>query len=383
MEPVYRVALLVDANNPQGREFAEGIAGFRSEGSAWSICLCPTPVERGIELLRSGACDGAIVHVESDRDRELLPVPGLPAVLIDDAPADADANIGSVGVDQRAVGRLAGEHLAGLGLRETAMCQREGGLFCGSRRAGFIEAVRAASGEVAPELAIDPALDAAQIVQRMIDWLTDLPKPIGVFACDDFGALHVLEAAKRAGLSVPDQVAVLGANDDKLLTKLADPPLSSVQVPLQAVGYEAARMLQEFMAGRTPADRRVTYSPIDVASRRSTDVLTVADQDLVDAIKFIRERAHTPIQVVDVLEKVPVSRRSLERRFRQYLGRSPQQEIQRVRLEKARSLLADSDRPIHEVATQSGFHDPDRMAAVFRKVVGMTPSDYRNQFRRR
>lgn len=383
MAPVFRVALLIDANNPQGREILEGLAGFRAAGPSWSVYLCAMPAEGGLAFLRSRQWEGAVVQVRTAADPRELADAGIPLVMIHDAPGDPPQQVGTVGIDQHAVGRAAGEHFVGLGLRQATMAQRADGLSGQSRRAGFVEALRQAEVEMPEQLVMPSGLHATEILQRMSQWLAGLPKPVGIFASDDFEALHILEAARRSGLSAPDEVAVLGANDDELLTKLADPQLSSVQAPWPAVGFAAAQMLQTMMDGRVPEDYRRIFAPTGVTARGSTDILTVADRELAQAIRFIRERAHTPIQVVDVLEKVLISRRSLERRFRQYLGRSPQQEIQRVRLELAKTKLAESDLPIHEVAAQSGFHDPDRMAAVFRAVIGMSPSEYRAQFRRR
>jgi LacI family transcriptional regulator len=225
--------------------------------------------------------------------------------------------------------------------------------------------------------------DSADAVRRLHAWLGGLPRPIGVFACDDAAAFNAIEAARQAGLSVPDEVAMLGVGDDPALVALARPELSSVRLAYEPLGVAAADTLQRMMTGEPPPSDRLKFQPVEVASRGSTDVLTVADPDLVAAVQFIRGHAHKPIQVGDILEAVPASRRSLERRFREHLGRSPQQEIQRVRIETARRLLAETDLTVYQIAAQSGFSDPDRLTSVFRKVVGLTPTDYRQQFRRR
>jgi len=383
VDHVPRIALLIETVTARGRELISGIAGYRAARPGWTARLVLGAVADLPELGQTLACDGYIVHGASVEQAEQVRNADQPTVFIDDLPPDPDRRIGSVGLNEAAIGRAAAEHFADLGLERVALLQREGAAYCANRRSGLDQTLRAKGAALAAELSMSCDEGEAAVMRRLASWLGELPRPVGVFACDDCGAFRVVEAAALAGLAVPDEIAVLGVNDDPLYTKIALPALSSVRAPFQAVGHAAARMLHAILQGQPPPPSRLVFDPIGVASRRSTDILASDDPELRAAIQFIRDNARRPIQVADLLEAVPMSRRSLERRFRDNLGRSPQQEIQRVRLTMARTMLAETDRPIQEVATLAGFSDADRLAAVFRKVFGQTPTDYRNQFRRR
>jgi len=215
----------------------------------------------------------------------------------------------------------------------------------------------------------------------IITWLRRLPKPVGVMACNDDTGLLVLDACRRAGILVPDEVAVVGVGNDECLCELGQPSLSSVDLDPQRIGYEAAHMLDMLMAGRTLLDPYVLAPPRGVIARASTDVLATADQGVVRAVRFIREHACGPIRVTDVLKHARMSRASLEPRLKRTLGRTIHQEIERVRVARVRELLASSAAPLKQIASQAGFRYPEYMMRVFRQATGQTPGQYRRAAR--
>jgi LacI family transcriptional regulator len=197
-------------------------------------------------------------------------------------------------------------------------------------------------------------------------------------ACYDIRARHVLDACRRVGLAVPDQVAVVGVDNDEFLCNLSDPPLSSVAPDTRRTGYEAAALLDRLMSGREKSRGQSTFvQPLGVVARRSTDVLALADPDVSAAVRFIREHACDGIAVKDVLDEVPLSRRVLEGRFRKLFGRTPHDEIARVRFERVRRLLRETSLPLAEVAQRSGFRNAEYLATAFRREFAMSPNDYR------
>jgi LacI family transcriptional regulator len=197
-------------------------------------------------------------------------------------------------------------------------------------------------------------------------------------ACYDIRARHVLDACRRVGLAVPDQVAVVGVDNDEFLCNLTDPPLSSVAPDTRRTGYEAAALLDRLMSGREKSRGQSTFvQPLGVVARRSTDVLALADPDVSAAVRFIREHACDGIAVKDVLDEVPLSRRVLEGRFRKLFGRTPHDEIARVRFERVRRLLRETSLPLAEVAQRSGFRNAEYLATAFRREFAMSPNDYR------
>jgi LacI family transcriptional regulator len=214
-------------------------------------------------------------------------------------------------------------------------------------------------------------------------WLKSLPKPVGILAWNSNDGRHVIDACRFVGLSVPEQVAVLSGDDDELLCEACSSPLSGIAVPAQQIGYEAAAMLDRLICGRRPSKTSISIGPTGIVARQSTDVLAIEDQDLVQAIRFIREHACEAIRVEDVLRVVPLSRRQLEIRFREVLGCSPADEIRRVRLKQAKRLLSQTDMTIPDVAIASGFGSPEYLAYAVKHDTGLSPLKFRSQVRAR
>jgi LacI family transcriptional regulator len=208
---------------------------------------------------------------------------------------------------------------------------------------------------------------------------------VGVFTCNDVWGVQISEACRGARLNVPEDVAIVGVDNDDLLCELSRPSLSSVAVPSEEVGYRAAEMLDGLLRGKPPARRPVLLPPRGVVARQSSDVLAIEDPEVAAAVRFIRGARSggtpRPLATSDVMESVAVCRRTLERRFRQCLSRGIGDEIRRVRLDRAKRLLCDTDLPMSAVAEASGFADGKHLSVSFRRALDLTPSAYRRQFR--
>jgi LacI family transcriptional regulator len=212
---------------------------------------------------------------------------------------------------------------------------------------------------------------------RVLDWIRSLPRPIGILCADDQHAVQVLKACRMLGILVPEQIAVLGVGNDSVLCGVADPPLSSIDLDSRRIGYEAAALLSRRMARRTPRGRPMFILPSRIVTRQSTDVLAIDNADVAQAIRIIRQYARTGISVAEVAEKAGLSRRVMERRFRQLLGRSPKEEILRVQIENAKLLLTQSELSIEAVARQCGIGSFKYFGQVFRRETGGTPRAFR------
>jgi len=220
--------------------------------------------------------------------------------------------------------------------------------------------------------------------QRKLErWIRDLPKPVAVLAWTGRRGREVIYACRALGLSVPEQVAVLGADDDTLLCETCNPPLSGVALTSEQIGFEAAALLDRMLHGAKAPAEPMLIAPARGVVRQSTDTLAIDDEDLARAIAFIRVNAARPVQVSDVLREVSISRRSLDRRFQQVLGRTPAQEIRRVHLERAKRLLADTDVPVPKVAAASGFGSREYLARAFKLETGLSPRQYRARLQAR
>jgi LacI family transcriptional regulator len=275
--------------------------------------------------------------------------------------------------DNVAVGRMAAQHLADRGFRRLAYYGVRGERWSELRLRG-VEAVAKAR---VPVHAPRGKWEASQ--ERLKRWLLGLPRPLGLVAANDIHGLRALDACRRAGLAVPEQVAVVGADDDAELCELSDPPLSSVTFNPERVGYEAAALLDRLMAKRPAPRGPLRVPPLGVSTRQSTDILAIDDAHVAKAIHYIRRHAFEGITVEDVLEGVPLSRRALEHRFRRRLGRTPKEEIQRLRFDEAKNLLASTDLPLARISERLGFHQPAYLSAVFKKETGKTPARYRRE----
>jgi LacI family transcriptional regulator len=255
------------------------------------------------------------------------------------------------------------------------------------REAAFCDAVREAGCEPARcynthrNRAFDLLAQRWYVDSNVPRWIAALPTPVGIFAAVDYFGVALTQVCREIGLRIPEDVAVLGVDNDDVYCRLARPPLSSVIPSAQRVGYEAGALLDQLLNGHKPPREPVLVEPLGIQTRRSTEVLATDDEDVVAAARFIRESAHQPIKVADVLRVVPVSRRALERRFRRALGRGLAEEISRVRLERGRRLLAETDLSMSRVAEHSGFTDASHLTSVFHRELGITPSEYRRQTR--
>ena len=205
----------------------------------------------------------------------------------------------------------------------------------------------------------------------------EMKGPLGVFVCYDGRARHVLEACQLRGWTVPDEIAVLGVDNDEVLCELCTPPLSSVQPNARRTGFEAAELLSRMMRGEKPGRMTRRVEPVRVVERQSTDTVAVADAKVAAAVRFIREHVGDGIDVGDVLRAVPMSRTLLERKFQAALGRSPHREILQQRIARARHLLAESEVSIAVVAELAGFGDASYLSVVFRRETGESPRSYR------
>jgi LacI family transcriptional regulator len=215
--------------------------------------------------------------------------------------------------------------------------------------------------------------------RAILDWLRKLACPMAVMACNDDIGLRVLDACRRGAIPVPDHIAVAGVGNDSCLCELAVPPLTSVHLDPRRIGYEAAAALERMMQGKASPPVETRFAPRGIVARMSTDVMATGDEAVARAIRFIREGACKGLDVDDVLRHVGLSRTALEARFRKILGRTLHQEIQHVRLERVKHLLADTNMPIKEVALVAGFHQTEYMMRVFRLHTGETPARFRKR----
>ena len=367
----------------RGRGVAKGISEFVQPYEHWSFLTVPTNPDRVAEQIEQEGCDGIIVAISNQETAEFCAAQPCPVVNVSDSQyAGAFPNVCE---DNHAVGRMVAEHFLERGLHHFAFAMPDyDGQAMEKRRTGFNEAISEAGFECHNYLPPTEAnLAWPSTTNALSRWLVDLPKPCGLMAANDLLGQDIVEAAHRAPINIPNEIAVVGVTNDEIITMMTSPQLSSVMLPLEKIGYEAGSMLRKLLNEEPLEERNVIFQPVGIQKRLSSDLMAIGDKDVALAVRFIHDNASQPIQVSDVLEAVPISRRSLERRFQVVLGRSPQQEIQRIHVELAQRLLAETNLPVPDIATRSGFKSADRLAAVFRRTLGVTPTNYRRRYRNR
>jgi len=389
MPRLRHVALLIESSRAYGRGLLRGVARYVHTHRHWSVYV----QVRGSEdppppWLKGWKGDGILARVEERTMERAIHRAGVPAV---DLRGNLDLKrIPLLETNDRTVARLAFEHLAERGFRQFAYCGYAGANYSERRLKYFPAFVQAAGYRCHVYQSPPPGKRSGLSVREqlavlfekeLLGWLRELPRPAGVMACNDTRGQQVLNACRELGIAVPEEIAVIGVDNDELLCDLSNPPLSSIAPDTEALGYQAALLLDRMMDGHAPPARKTFIEPRGVVTRQSTDVLAIDDADVAAAVRFIREQACAGIDVADVVARVPLSRRSLERRFRKYLGRSPNDEIVRVQVQRVQDLLTGTDLPLGSIAKLAGFAHAAYMSAVFRKQTGLMPREMRHKGR--
>jgi LacI family transcriptional regulator len=385
IKPARHVALLIETSRAYGRGLLEGIARYVREHGHWTVRL----QDRGLndplpDWLTRWPVDGVLARVETPELEDQLLRLRKPALNL--CGTWTGSRLTVLDTDDPAVARLAFEHLRERGFTRLAYCGFGGTGWSEVRGRCFAQLAEAAgipcqiyAPKHKPQRALTLTVERHGMLQEahLSAWLRSLPKPIGLLVANDMRGQQVIDLCAELGLNVPDEVAVLGVDNDEVLCELTSPPLSSVIPDCQRIGYEAAQHLDHLMSGRKPSLDALIIPPAGVATRRSTDVLALDDRHVATTLRFIREQACTGISVEDVLGNVPLSRSSLERRFVKLVGRAPKAEILRVQLERAKQLLTETDWTLAAIAEHSGFRHTEHFCTLFKSKTGQTPGRFR------
>lgn len=327
--------------------------------------------------------DGVIAYPNTRERTDFLLGLTCPVVCV--GPHFSEVGLPRVDWDDEMAGQMAVEHLAGLGMKRIAFVGADFGLIYvakrleGARRAAVKHGLGIAALELEP--GGHQAGQAASLSRKAVKWLKEFEPPFGVVAATDFTGFEVLNALRTADIGVPEQAAVISIGGDNVLCPFCDPALSSVELPGEQAGFEAGRLLDRLFDEEPRTAEPLLVPPRRVVTRHSSDVVASGDEMVRRALRFIREHAGEPIRVSDVLASVPLARRPLELRFKRDTGRTLQKEIWRVRLERAKEMLMETNLPVAEIATRCGFSEPQRMTEVFGRELGLAPGAFRQSHR--
>lgn len=384
-----RILVWISNQFSHGYALLRGVYRFTRHRSDWELLRGLDPARDDIAAAVREA-DGVIAFIDREGVLGALAEGRIPVVNVANTfPQERLPGV-SVLNDDEAIGRMAATYFLERGYRSFAYVGVLEKQFSEDREAGFRKALAAYDPLMTCGRYMRPALAASRPDFYRADtglrqFLAKLPAPTAVFTAADTISLNVLTEAQRLEKRVPEELAILGVNNDELLCESINPPLSSVQIAGEQIGYQAAQTLADLFSGKGKGrgGGPLRLPPLGVVTRPSTDTLAVSDAVVAAAMRFIRERVEQPTTVDDVLDHLTVSRKSLERKFARHLGRTPLEEIRAVHIAHVQSLLAHTDLPMAEVARRGGFARPEHMATVFRAETGQTPTAYRRQFRAR
>jgi len=386
MSRIPKVILLIESSRAAGRDLLRGVANYVQHHGPWSVYWEAGGFEKAWPKLRTIQADGIILR-DVEKVEEAL-ASGLPAVVVGHWKSEIEGMINVV-TDSETIGRMGAEHLLQCGFKHFA--------FCGYSK---ILAERTAWSEIRRDFFRNRILEAGYETPAfynlsvtsneweterglMARWLESLPKPVGLMACNDDCGQRVMDACKLAGFSVPDEVGVIGVDNDEVLCGLTDPPLSSIAVNFERGGYDAACALNGLIHGVKDVPSRITIVPSHVVPRRSTDFVAVEEPNLARALQFIRDQARNNVSVSEVSRAAGLSRRVLEKRFSRILRRSILQEIRRVRTEQIARMLVETELSVSQIADVLSFSDAQHIARYFRSNKQMSPRSYRSSYGRR
>ncbi len=384
-ETRHRIALLVETSRSYGRELLRGVARFASTRTNWTLLHQEMTIDASLpDWMTESEVSGSIARVDSHIIDSLMQ---LQVPIVDVRCRRQFAGIPQVETDDREVARIAFAHLWDRGFRRFAFCGFQFAHYSEARLRQFRESVAAAGGPLSVYESPgkrDVALGSIEQPDRadfqsMSKWLDTLPRPTGLFVCNDIRGQQVLNACQSLSIAVPDDIAVIGVDDDDAVCPLSNPPLSSVRPNAEQIGYRAAEILLDMLNGKPTPTLTEFVPPVGVSQRLSTQVSAVEDREIARVCRFIREHARDGINVNHIVEFTTLSRRQLERRFRQQLNRTPHEEITAAQIARVKQLLHETTMTLEQITQLAGYSHKERLAAVFKRETNETPGEYRRR----
>ncbi len=372
------VRLIVNTNTSYGRGTLQGIARYSRENGPWSLILDPIGFGMPQYDLASVRPDGVIARVVDQAGYDAVRrIRGVPVVNLSSSFSRLPYPV--VTGDVHSLVQSAADHLQACGFRRAAYCGVADQQYSKSRGEAFAAAAQTLgmSCEIYPVGSGKEQVSLRRELGNLKRWLTRFTQPVGILACNDHRAQHVMLAALMGQIPVPDRLGVICVGNDEVICQTCHVPLTSVDVPTENIGYHAAAVLDHLMQGQ-PAPSLTDFPRRSVVvPRASTDVLILSDPIIRHAVMRMRSPDNPPRSIDELLDEVPLSRRPFEKRFRQALGRSPYTELQACRIRLAKTLLRTTELPIAQIAEQCGYRYPHHLSAAFRKATQTTPAAYR------
>jgi LacI family transcriptional regulator len=380
-----KVLLVLESTFAGDRGFFLGIGQYSSLYGPWTFYkTAQLDIKRTkIEAIRNWGPDGVILSNEQCMLDEIAKI-GVPVIVAaHNEPKREYKNVKYIDVRNDLVGEMGAEHFLKKGYKNFAFYSFVDYCWSREREEAFRKRVEASHYNVntyqhrQSQQEIQKFEDTRQ--EDLMAWLAKLPKPVGLMACSDICARYVLDACRLQQLHVPEDIAVLGVENDEMLVKFCNPPLSSIELNFQQVGYYAAGLLHRVMMNESESDLHVVQiRPTTLEIRQSTEATAIDDEDIANALKYIRTHIRELIQVQDVVNATTLSRRTLYERFHKVMGHGVYTEIRNVRVEYIARMLIDTDASILDIARAFGYFGEENFARYFESVKGVSPRKYRS-----
>lgn len=378
------VAIFVDSTSQWGREILFGVNDYSKEHGPWNLHVESYLGDNHVQIPDRWTGDGIIARIHSESFAKALESIRVPIVNVSNIQLKK-AIFPRVTNDLQAAARLAFDHFRERGFVHFGYYSLLARPYVSVHRASFARAVQKEQylfSDLSSNLATTRLPEWNPINRKLSEWIHQLPKPIGILTWNAESAREILNICRLESISVPDQVSVMSGTYDDVLCELSEIPISGIQVEARQIGYKAAVELHRLFQKKSPQNQEpILIPPTRIITRRSTETFNIADLPMMKAITFFRENLSQAISILDAARFAGVSRRVLERRFRATLKRSPAEELKRLRHERAKQLLIESDLSLSQIAESAGFRSPSHFGSQFRALSGETPHEFRTRHR--
>lgn len=383
---MYKIILLLDFAEGYSKSLMKGINTYSKEAGPWIFCRMPLfhRETEGIDGILKWAvewgADGIIGQLYNDKEIEKFVRAGI-AVIAQDF-KERFNEIPNITGAYCETGQLGADYFLKKGFVNFAFYGFSDIVWSRERSEGFEDRVKSA-GHGVHYFEHKKARSSELWYYKpssLSRWLKSLPKPIGLMTCDDNQGQHITEACRHVGIRIPEEVAVLGVDNDEMVCDLSDPPLSSIALDVEKGGYDAAKLMEHMIRNGILEYHDIVVKPTQVITRHSTDIYATNDNHIASSLKFIHQNIDKNLHVDEVVKQVPLSRRALEKRFLEITGYPVYKYIFNLRIEKFTQKLLDTDMSVFEIALDMGLSDSKNIARQFRQVKGCSPSVYRNKY---
>lgn len=380
-----KILLLTDFSSGYSRNLLKGIVRYSKEVGNWSFQRMPLYYrmlygENGVvEWAKKWQADAIIAQL-TDVNIELLNDLNIPIIVQNYR--DRNKAVSNLTGDYFNTGVMAAKFFLNRGYRNFAFYGFKGAIWSRERADGYSHEIEKQGYKLAILENDNKDREEWSYNHTVLgNWLQSLPKPVALFACDDHFALQISETCNVYNINVPDDIAILGVDNDDLLCNISDPSLSSIVLDVENGGYNAGKLLHQLITKEITEPFNIVVNPLIIERRKSTEKYAVSDKNIRTILNYIEKNYANHLSVEELVKQVPLSRRVLEKKFKEETGESLYQYIQNYRIDQFTRLLITTDYSLFEAALQSGFENYKNVSRIFRKYKSLSPAEYRKRYK--